>query len=248
MGGRGFLILLWAALLPVAALAQDAPVRLHAPDALRETGLIDHILPRFSLKTQVRVKPSAEGEADIALGDTGPAVFSGPGERVWQMDLRHPDNADAKRLADWLMSEVGRNTVQSYAPEGTPLFGPPPARETAAAKVSIDGDAVLGLEVSRTKCTRCHSVEAGTGFAGISSTPSFAVLRSLPDWADRFDAFYALNPHPAFTQVEGVSEPFPENRPSPIVPIEMTLDEVEAVRAYVATMKAADLGAPLQHQ
>ena len=74
------------------------------------------------------------------------------------------------------------------------------------------------------------------------------MLRSLPDWADRFDAFYALNPHPAFTQVEGVSEPFPENRPSPIVPIEMTLDEVEAVRAYVATMKAADLGAPLQHQ
>ena len=70
-------------------------------------------------------------------------------------------------------------------------------------------------------------------------------MRAFPDWVDRFMGFYALNPHPAFTQIEGVSPPFDEARPSPIVPMEMTLDEVDAVLAYVAAMEAADLGAPL---
>ena len=82
----------------------------------------------------------------------------------------------------------------------------------------------------------------------MGSTPSFAVLRTMPDWAARFQSFYALKPHAAFTQVEDVTAPFPINRPSPIVPVEVTLDEVEAILAYVAEMTPADLGAPIQFQ
>jgi hypothetical protein len=82
----------------------------------------------------------------------------------------------------------------------------------------------------------------------IGSTPSFAVLRALPDWGARFQGFFALNPHPAFTQVADVTDPFPIDRPPPIIPVEITLDDLEAILAFVAAMEPADLGAPLLHQ
>jgi hypothetical protein len=82
----------------------------------------------------------------------------------------------------------------------------------------------------------------------IGSTPSFFALRSLSDWEARFAAFFALNPHPSFTQVTGVTEPFAEDRPPPIVPITLSLEDLEAILAYVAALEAADLGAPLVHQ
>ena len=74
------------------------------------------------------------------------------------------------------------------------------------------------------------------------------MLRSLPDWQERFIAFYALAPHPAFMMVPNVTPPFPEDRPPPIVPVAMTLDELDHLMAYVAEMAPADLGAPLKHQ
>ena len=84
--------------------------------------------------------------------------------------------------------------------------------------------------------------------SSIDSSPSFFALRSLPDWEDRFQTFYVLNPHPAFTQIADVTPPFPDELPSPIVPVEMTLEDVDAILAFVAALKPADLGAPLQHQ
>ena len=74
------------------------------------------------------------------------------------------------------------------------------------------------------------------------------MLRSLGDWEERFGAFYVLNPHPAFTQIPEVTAPFPIDRPSPIAPIELSIEELEAVMAYVALLDAADLGAPLVAQ
>ena len=82
----------------------------------------------------------------------------------------------------------------------------------------------------------------------IGSTPSFALLRTFEDWDYRFQAFFALKPHPAFTQVAEITEPFPEDVPSPIVPVEITLDDLDAILAFVATIAPADLGAPLQSQ
>lgn len=246
--------MLWRLLLVVTAVisfalpaqAEDRLVRLHAPDALVQTGLMQHILPRFSLKTRVKVDLVPEPQAQMVLGDTGRALFEGAGQ-VWHMDVRDEGHPGVQRFADWLTSEVGRNTVTSFAPGGTAPFTLPQKQERAVAAVQYDGDAALGHAVSLKKCTRCHAVDAATRGAGIGSTPSFSVLRSLPDWEGRFAAFYALNPHPAFTQVAEVTPPFPVERPSPIVPIELTLEEVEAVLAYVATMKAAALGAPLAH-
>ena len=42
-----------------------------------------------------------------------------------------------------------------------------------------------------------------------------------------------------------MTEPFHPERPPPIAPVEMTLDEVEALLAFVHTIKPKDLGAPL---
>jgi len=80
----------------------------------------------------------------------------------------------------------------------------------------------------------------------IGSTPSFALMRNFGDWEGRFQTFFLLKPHPAFTQVADVTDPFPDNLPSPIAPIEVTLDEIDAIVAYVATIAPADLGAPVQ--
>jgi hypothetical protein len=107
---------------------------------------------------------------------------------------------------------------------------------------------VLGRKLSGELCGRCHVVYADDRMNDIGSTPSFFVLRAMRNWDVRFQTFYALNPHPAFTQVTDVTPPFPIDRPSPIVPVEMTLDDLEAILAYVSGIAPADLGAPLQHQ
>ena len=242
------ILLLALAILPLRAAAQDdRMVRLYAPDALVATGVMDYILPRFSLKTQIRVTlVETPDAADIVLDDEGRALFEG--ERTWHMQVLSSDHAATDRFADWLTGDIGRSTVLAFEVDGKPVFteAAPPEREVAA--IAFDGDPKLGHEVSVAKCTRCHAVDDTTRSAGIGSTPSFGVLRALPDWEQRFAAFYALNPHPAFTIIHEVTPPFDESRPSPIVPIDLTLDEVEAVLAYVAGMQAADLGAPLAHQ
>lgn len=239
----GFLI----ALVPGMVTADDRLVRLNAPQNLVQSGILSHILPRFTLKTQVRVQPITEGTADLTFGTVGTPIFEGAGQ-VWHMSVAAPDHKGTARFVDWLTSEVGRNAITSYAPEGTPLFSLPSEKALETVALDFDGDPVVGLKVSETKCGRCHVFSEASRMKSIGSTPSFFVLRSLPDWAERFSIFYVLNPHPSFTQVEDVTEPFPDDRPSPIVPVTMTLDEVEAVLAYVANLPAADLGAPLQHQ
>jgi len=234
--------------LPVVGMAQDKLVRLYAPASLTDTGVMGFVLPRFSLKTQIKVQlAEAEDGADVVLGQTGTPVFEGAGG-TWRLDVRRPDHAATARFADWLTSEVGQRAITGFAPEGEAMFTLPTAAKAAVVVREMDGDAALGHRLALHHCKRCHVVDEATRMAGIGSTPSFAVLRSLSDWESRFAAFFALNPHPSFTQIEDVTEPFPDDRPPPISPLRMTLDEVEAVLAYVAGMTAADLGAPLLHQ
>ena len=52
---------------------------------------------------------------------------------------------------------------------------------------------------------RIRRIAPGMTGMTLGSTPSFPALKTLPDWFDRFTAFYALNPHPSFLLVEGIS-------------------------------------------
>lgn len=104
-------------------------------------------------------------------------------------------------------------------------------------------DYAPGEKLTLVHCGRCHVVSERNRFGGIGSTPSFAALRAAEDWEDRFRAFYALNPHPAFSQVAGVTPPFVPERPSPIHPVELTPAEIETIIDFARTIAPKDLGA-----
>ncbi|WP_306153050.1 hypothetical protein [Roseovarius sp. MMSF_3281] len=249
---RPFVVLLSLVLiLPFAAgkgrAADD--LRLAAPQALQDSGLLQYVLPRFSLKTGVHVEVVSEhAQADLVLTnqDAGTAVFQGP-NATWSL-MVVTENEGTARLSDWLTGKIGKRTITSFEVDGSAPFSLPRSRKAKVAAVSFEGDAVLGKALSVDLCGRCHVVDPGERMNDIGSTPSFFVLRAMRDWDRRFQTFYANNPHPAFTQVEDVTPAFPIDRPSPIIPVEMTLGDLEAILAYVSAMEPADLGAPLQHQ
>lgn len=222
--------------------AQDKTFTLSAPDALVESGLLKYILPRFSLKTQVRIELVKTG-GDAAFGEDGFVAFRGL-EDVWH--FAPGDDPDAQRFADWLQSDVGRNTIDGFEVEGVALFSTKVEAEEVVVEVIYDGDAMRGEAASLAFCGRCHVVNDTNRMNSIGSTPSFAVLRTLRDWEDRFLTFYILNPHPAFTQIADVTDPFDPARPSPIQAVEMTLDDLDNIMAFVQGIAPADLGNPVQ--
>lgn len=239
--------LVLALVRPVAAQADDRRFRLAAPTALVESGLLGYLLPRFSLKTGVRIEVVPDGaEAEVGFGRReGRAVFVGLGA-TWRLRIGG-DHAGAARFADWLRSEIGQRSVTSFEVDGTAPFVLPEAEAEKQEAVTYDGDAALGQRVAQAKCGRCHVVDPVRS-GGIGSTPSFKVLRTFGDWEVRFQTFYALRPHPAFTQVTGVTDGFAKHLPPAIVPVELSLHEIEAILAYVAGIAPADLGAPIQVQ
>jgi len=242
------LVLVLLASLSLPAMADDRLVRLAVPGALAESGLMQYMLPRFSLKTQVKVQVVRPGEeAEAALGARGAPVFSGEG-RTWRLAVLAPDHVGAGRLADWMTSEVGQRAITGFQRDGRQVFSLPEPDEAATEEVVFEGDATHGAALARQHCGRCHVSVADEPMRGIGSTPSFFVLRALGDWAERFRTFYVRNPHPAFTQIEGVTDPFPATLPPPIHPLEITPDDLEAILAYVSALAPADLGAPLQVQ
>lgn len=253
--GVGWALGLLAVLLPMGAQAEEARgLHLAAPQELVATGLLDYILPRFSLKTQVPVtvvtggleaSAAAGATAEVALGAEGTAVFS-DAARTWHLAVLAPEHPGAQRFAQWLGSEVGLRTVLAFAPEGAPLFQRPAEAVAQAAAAVSEGDAGLGHDLSLRLCGRCHVVSEANRMKAIGSTPSFPALRGFADWEERFSAFYVLKPHGAFTRIAEVTEPFPAERPSPIVPLDISLEQLDSILAYVAGLAPADLGQPLQ--
>jgi mono/diheme cytochrome c family protein len=229
--------------LPLPALAQDKAFDLGVPPVLIESGLIDYILPRFSLKTGIKVSV-VEG-AEVGLGEIGTQVFARD-DTIWH--LSQSDAPPVTRFRDWLLSDIGKRTIDAFEPASGAPFRTDLNVENASAPAPVEGDAVAGKTLSLQLCGRCHVVAEENRMNAIGSTPSFALMRTFPDWQNRFTGFYTLRPHPAFTQVSEVTPAFEAHLPSPIVPIALTLEDIEAITAYVATILPADLGAPIQSQ
>jgi mono/diheme cytochrome c family protein len=233
-----------SALVAAPALSQDKAFTLQVPDALVATGFMKHLLPRFSLKTGIRIATTTEA-GDAAFGAGGTAVFQ-QGNKVWHLDKSDGPFIDA--FQDWLLSDVGKRTIEAFAPEGVALFSADLGVRVEVQTVVLSGDKALGERVSLMRCGRCHVINETNRMKAIGSTPSFGLLRTFPDWQERFGTFFLRKPHPAFTQVADVTEPFAKNLPPPIAPIEVTLEEIKAITAYVASITPADLGAPIQPQ
>ena len=238
-------IVLAAISLAAPALGQDKTFTLQAPAPLTETGFTKHLLPRFSLKTGIRITVTSDG-GDAVFGTEGRPVFR-QGETIWHLSKTDGD-ADVDAFEDWLVSDVGKRTIEAFAADGIAEFSADVSVRVAQASVALTGDAALGEKVSLTQCGRCHVINESNRMNAIGSSPSFRLLRSLPNWQERFETFFLLKPHPAFTQVEDVTDPFPDHLPSPIAPIEVTLEQIEAITAYVSSVEPADLGAPIQTQ
>ena len=235
-----------AAVLPAGA--DDRLVRLAVPDAVNESGLMKYMLPRFTLKTQVRVEVVSPGEpADAAIGDTGMPVFTGVG-RTWSIEVLASEHEGVARFAAWITDATGQRAIEGFTVDGNQPFTLPIEDTKGVKEVVYDGDRLRGKQVSRTHCGRCHVTAKDDENLGIGSTPSFSALRGFEDWDVRFAGFYQLKPHGAFTQIKEVTEPFPEDRPSPIAPMELTLDDIGAILAYVAGIEPATLGASIKHQ
>jgi len=109
------------------------------------------------------------------------------------------------------------------------------------AALAADGERLALLH-----CGRCHVVSEANRFGGIDSTPSFAALRSLADWSEKLSTFWTASPHAAVVQIAGVTEPFPPERPPPIAPVELTIEEVEAIQAFIETIEPKELGGALR--
>ncbi len=231
--------------LAAPALGQDKTFTLQAPAPLTETGFTKHLLPRFSLKTGIRITVTPDG-GDAVFGTEGRPVFR-QGDTIWHLSKTDGD-ADVDAFEDWLVSDVGKRTIEAFAADGIAEFSADVSVRVAQASVALTGDAALGEKVSLTQCGRCHVIDESNRMNAIGSSPSFRLLRSLPNWQERFETFFLLKPHPAFTQVEDVTDPFPDHLPSPIAPIEVTLEQIEAITAYVSSVEPADLGAPIQTQ
>ncbi len=218
---------------------------LAAPGDITQSGILKHILPRFSLKTGVRVVADENGTMALSEYPPGKPVFEREGVVYY---LRIGNDPRQEKFRDWLLSDIGKRTIESFVPSQGEPFSASVTTASAEETQQISGDAVLGETLSLNHCGRCHVIGPQNRMNGLGSTPSFAVLRTLPDWSERFQRFYALNPHPAFTQIDGITAPFAPERPSPIHPVHITQDELEAILAFVSVVRAADLGAPLQHQ
>ena len=99
-------------------------------------------------------------------------------------------------------------------------------------------DVERGREVAATHCTRCHVVGDINPYGGIESTPSFIGMKRLADWERRYAEFYILPPHPALVRIEEVSPERDEERPAFVTEIVLTLDDVDAILAFVKTLPA----------
>ena len=251
-------IALVASLLPLMAQAQDPDFTLSTAPALRESGFLRFIMPRFSLKTRIRPALETDAATAEAYWDTrgGQPVMEGFGQTFYLRlaaqgaPLDTPQGQKAQRFADWLLSEIGQRTVEQFRVEGAQVFRVIVAKTVAVEDIVFQGDGGRGENLAFANCARCHEIGTRNLMKGIGSTPSFGLLRGLPDWQERFMTFYLRPPHPPITQIEGITEAFDPSRPPTIVPLLLTDTDVEDILSFVATsVEKVDLGAPLvEHQ
>lgn len=257
---RFILFFIFMLALSHSAGAQDKDITLATAPMLVENGFLKYVLPRFSLKTGLSITQdiTANGiistTADVVISPHGPKasltktppLMQGRGHTFYAWVAR--PGKDANRLVGWLYSDIGLRTIQAFQIDSEQVFFAFEKRAEAPQALVLPGDIVQGEILSFRNCGRCHVIGDRNRMQGLGSTPSFGLLRTFDNWLERFQVFYALNPHPSFSQVLGVTLPFSPQLPPPISPLVLSQDELQSIIAYVATIPLADLGSPLVHQ
>ena len=231
-------------MFPAVAQAQSADFTVSATREIRDTGFLQHLLPRFSLKHGVRITQVDEG-GDVVIGGKGVPVFAGL-DKIWSVTGSKAAGPDL--FMEWLLSEIGKRTIESFKLDSVAVYTAQVKDQKVAPVLAFEGDLVQGEALSLAHCGRCHVINETNRMKGMGQTPSFALMRTFDDWDNRFATFFVLNPHPSFTQIAGITESFAAHLPPAIVPLEITQAEIDHILSYVATITPADLGAPLQSQ
>lgn len=248
------MLLIW---LPCAVWPQSSDITVFVSPALEESGVVKFLQPRFSLKTGVKIDRQVLPQddvipqgADVVLTgrklDMAVSVMAGGGKNYYAVLVR-PDEKP-KRFIAWLLSDIGQRAIGQFKQGGVQVFAGVANVAVAEVASSFDGNIVAGEALAYQNCGRCHVIGERNRMNGIGSTPSFSLMRSFPDWQRRFEGFFTLNPHPSFSQVIDVTEPFNPAYPPPISPLVLTLEQLTDILAFVATIPPADLGAPIVHQ
>lgn len=244
---RKFLRLLLPLLLATPALADPLPIAM--PPEMTATGFAKHLLPRFKFRSRIALTPVApDAAADLAFradGD-GTPLLQGRDGTTYALVFPKGDEAGEK-LQEWLRSKPGQRVLESFPRDGPPLFTLYAAAKVQVQEAMPQGDVALGSDLALLHCGRCHVVDQRNRMGGIGSTPSFGALRARLNWNDLFLKFWAEPPHPSFTHIPGMNENFTDTRPSRIAPVELTEAEVDAIIAFIATIKPKDLGAPVRY-
>lgn len=238
-------ILAMVMMLAVPAYGQDREITLVSDPALEESGLWAYVLPRFKLKTGIKVHVFyGQTGGDILISGQGvPLLIRDDGVEFGLTVLE--ENIHSTKFTEWLTSDIGARTILAFQVEGRSPFTP--AETTVeVVEVVLQGNNSAGEEVAYRKCGRCHVIGERNKYGGIDSTPSFGALRTFDDWQEKFGRFWELNPHPSFMQVEDMTEPFDPSRPPHIYPVTLTLDEVSDIGAYMQTVTPKDLGPKLE--
>jgi len=241
-------------LTPVLGSAQDKRIVLASPADVAETEFWSYVLPRFKLKTGIKVVLGTTDQADVLIFNDLNVPEPNSGRRLMVHGKRNQgysvelqsDSAYAIRFVDWLLSEIGQRTLTGYRESDKQVYFPAAPDDLVEDVVIMTGNIVVGEDVSIRKCGRCHLVSEKNKYGGIESTPSFPALRTLKDWREKFAVFWTLNPHPSFTQIEEITEPFDPAYPPHIYPIFLTIEEVENIGAFMETITPADLGDPIR--
>lgn len=214
-------------------------------------GLIDYLLPRFGLKTQVRFsRLPQDGDLQFTLRSDPDAIpiFELNDGSIGYLRAARWVQDDPAYLAfrDWLLSEAGRATILDYRESGVAIAVPVDPEPEAEIPVVIVGDPAVGQSLSLTHCSRCHKVDRAAKYSGMDSSPSFHAMRGFDDWFVRFSSFYTVSPHKALISVRG-SGIEKDRELITIAPIDLTIEQVNDIVAFVHTLEPLDLGRPIQY-
>ena len=243
-----FLVILLSVGNVQTAVGQE--VFIEFPEELLMIEFDKYLLPRFRFKTQIMVRVSSQSDSlDARLGviPKGKELFSDLNGFIYRLETITADASQISKLekfVSWLDSPSGITTIEEFSINGSNVFK---SIESAVAKKEeevFEGDVAYGLSLSQQHCKRCHVVD-DNAFAGIDSTPSFHAMRSFDDWQERFTAFWTVSPHLNVISITEVHEAGSKTVPVTISPIRISLEQVDDILAYVASIKPKDLGKPI---
>ena len=230
------------------AVAQE--VFIEFPEELLMIEFDKYLLPRFKFKTQIMIRVSSESDSlDARLGliPKGKELFSDLNGFVYRLETITPNANQISKLekfVSWLNSPSGITTIEDFSINGSNVFKALESKVEKKEEEVFEGNIASGLSLSQEHCKRCHVVD-DNAFAGIDSTPSFHAMRSFDDWQERFMAFWTVSPHLNVISINEVYEAGSKTVPITISPIRISLEQVDDILAYVASIHPKDLGKPI---